>query len=528
MSSTQISDGPYRVFLSHYGEDVKETFASHLHSSLEKLHFRVFLDKVAMQAGEYSRCQIEGAIATAYVHVVIFSPNFASSSWCLDELVQMLESGAPIIPVFYHVKPSQLRCTRGTEGWFAQVIKNIPWLPKIIRWLTKIIPWLDQEGIYDSALRDLKREETHDAQTNRKKLLYEPDTIEKWRSALWRAANIDGLELEAFDGEEAVLLEKIKQQVVKFAVREAPFVQPTYCIGLNNWLDEFKRTISQEQQLQGRAKVVAILGLGGIGKSTVAKEFFHRNKSDYDRCSFLFDVRKYPLIDLQEKLVEDLISLDLNIENINDGREKLSHYLQDCKVLIVLDDVDKVEQLDALLLPVKTVLHPESLIILIIRNKNILDARLEEPSIYEMRGLNAEQSKELFCWHAFHHRRPDAGFEEIVGTFLKYCTGLTLSVKVLGGLLHGNDFCYWERQHRKISDVFPRSIHRWTLLHIAFLFCGEKSIKLLEGPGSEGSLVFGNLEKICSIDRQRLTMHDHSRDLDRYLASTRTQAHQMQ
>lgn len=509
MSSTQISDYRYHVFLSHHGKDVKHSFASHLHRSLELLDFRVFLDKVAMQAGEYLTCQIEGAIATAYVHVVIFSPNFASSPWCLNELVQMLESGAPIIPVFYHVKPSQLRCTRRREGWFAQVIKNIPWL-------TKIIPWLHQDGIYASALRDLKGKKTYDAQTKRKKPRYEPGTIEKWRSALRGAANIAGLELDACNGQEAVLVEKIEQQVVKFAVREAPFVQPTYRIGLNNWLDEFKRTISQEQQLQGGAKVVAILGLGGIGKSTMAKEFFHRNKSDYDGCSFLFDVRKYPLIDLQEKLVKDLISLDLKIENINDGRVKLSHHLQDCKVLIVLDDVDKVEQLDALLLPVKTVLHPESLIILITRNKNILDASLEEPSIYEMRGLNAEQSKELFCWHAFHHRRPDAGFEEIVGTFLKYCTGLTLSVKVLGGLLHGNPLTYWECQLQKISNVFPVRIHRWTLLHIAFLFLGEKSIKILEGPESEGSLVFGNVEKICFIDRKRLAMHHHSRDLDRY------------
>lgn len=186
MSSTQISNDRYHVFICHYGKDVKNTFASHLHRSLEFLNFRVFLDKVAMQVGEDLKAQIERAIATANVHAVIFSPNFASSSWCLEELHQMLESGAPIIPVFYHVKPAELLRTRCREGWFAQVIKNIP--------------WLHQDGIYASALRDLKRKWTYDPQTQRKKPRYDPGTLEKWSSALSRAANISGLELEACNG----------------------------------------------------------------------------------------------------------------------------------------------------------------------------------------------------------------------------------------------------------------------------------------------------------------------------------------
>lgn len=426
----------------------------------------------------------------------------------------MLESGAPIIPVFYHVKPAELQQTRCREGWFAQVIKNIP--------------WLHQDGIYASALRDLKRKWTYDPQTQRKKPRYDPGTLEKWSSALSRAANISGLELEACNGCEAELVEKIEQQVVKF-VREAPFAQPTYLIGLNNWLNEFKRTISQEQQLPGEAKVVGISGSGGMGKSTTAKEFFNRNKSDYDRSSYLFNVKKGPLIDLQKKLVKDLISRDLKIDNIADGMAKLSRHLRDCQALIVLDDVDNVRQLNALLSPVRAVLHPDSLILVITRNKNILSGFKESP-IYEMKRLSAEQSKELFCLHAFHQPRPVAGFEEIVGAFLVNCTGLPLSLKVFGALLRGNDLGYWKHQLCKISNVFPAGIHRWTLLDIACLFLlGEDtktSIKILEGSEGERSLALLNLQKkkCCLIDQKYLTMHHQSRDLciDRSLAHQET------
>jgi len=64
-----------------------------------------------MREGGNLNSQIKEAIATASVHVAIFSPHYAQLVWCLNELLLMFESGAPIIPLFYHVKPADLRWT---------------------------------------------------------------------------------------------------------------------------------------------------------------------------------------------------------------------------------------------------------------------------------------------------------------------------------------------------------------------------------------------------------------------------------
>ncbi|XP_057837026.2 probable 2' cyclic ADP-D-ribose synthase BdTIR [Cryptomeria japonica] len=60
---------------------------------------------------------IETAIRSAAVHIAILSKGYAESPWCLEELDLMLRSKAKIIPLFYGVKPSDLRyIERGVYG----------------------------------------------------------------------------------------------------------------------------------------------------------------------------------------------------------------------------------------------------------------------------------------------------------------------------------------------------------------------------------------------------------------------------
>jgi hypothetical protein len=173
------SDSQYHdVFINHRGPDVKETFATPLYCSLTGKGLQVFLDKPEMQVGQYILFQIEAAIRVASVHIAIFSPRYAESKWCLDELLWMVKSGKPIIPVFYDVKPEHLRWTvwTGTE----------------------------RDGPYAKALQ--KHEETQRHGT---------ETIQRWIKALKDVANISGLELEAFNGDQDELLDKLVQIVLQ-------------------------------------------------------------------------------------------------------------------------------------------------------------------------------------------------------------------------------------------------------------------------------------------------------------------------
>jgi len=155
----------YDVFLNHRGPDVKKTLASHIHLRLKEHGIKVFLDQKESQQGEDITEQIKEAIRTASVHVAIFSPKYAESSWCLKELVLMLESSSTVIPVFYNVKPSDLRWARGGDG------------------------------VYARSLGELEKKRKHDSQPR-----YDSNTIGKWRDALSAVADISGFELEACNG----------------------------------------------------------------------------------------------------------------------------------------------------------------------------------------------------------------------------------------------------------------------------------------------------------------------------------------
>lgn len=99
----------YDVFLNHRGPDVKGTFAAHLEDALICAGFHPFLDKRSVKKGDHALIAIDHGLNASDVHVAIVSRRYAESKYCLRELVAMLASGKPIIPVFYDVEPQHLR-----------------------------------------------------------------------------------------------------------------------------------------------------------------------------------------------------------------------------------------------------------------------------------------------------------------------------------------------------------------------------------------------------------------------------------
>nr|KYP45814.1 TMV resistance protein N [Cajanus cajan] len=107
-SSSMVSSKKYEVFLSFRGEDTRMNFTSHLHEALKKKEVETFIDYELRKGDEISPALIQ-AIENSLVSIVILSPNYASSKWCLEELNKILEcrkkQGQMVIPVFYNVDP---------------------------------------------------------------------------------------------------------------------------------------------------------------------------------------------------------------------------------------------------------------------------------------------------------------------------------------------------------------------------------------------------------------------------------------
>lgn len=78
------------MFLSFRGEDTRNNFTSHLREALCKKKIKTYADDVLQRGAEIST-ELLNTIKKSKLSVIIFSKNYASSPWCLDELVQILK-----------------------------------------------------------------------------------------------------------------------------------------------------------------------------------------------------------------------------------------------------------------------------------------------------------------------------------------------------------------------------------------------------------------------------------------------------
>ncbi|XP_022019693.1 protein VARIATION IN COMPOUND TRIGGERED ROOT growth response-like [Helianthus annuus] len=99
---------PCDVFINHRGIDTKKNIAGLLYDHLMMLKLRPFLDSKNMKPGDKLFEKINNAITECKVGIVVFSPHYCQSYFCLHELARITETRKRVIPVFCDVKPSEL------------------------------------------------------------------------------------------------------------------------------------------------------------------------------------------------------------------------------------------------------------------------------------------------------------------------------------------------------------------------------------------------------------------------------------
>lgn len=136
------SSGPcwkYHVFLSFRGLDTRKGFTAHLNDKLGSQGIATFLDDSELEMGKAISPELLTAIEQSRLAIIVISPNYASSTWCLDELVKILEcmeARQAVLPIFYSVDPSDVRKQLGS---FAQAFTELEErfkdsIDKVVRW----------------------------------------------------------------------------------------------------------------------------------------------------------------------------------------------------------------------------------------------------------------------------------------------------------------------------------------------------------------------------------------------------------
>ena len=123
--SSSTSPWKYDVFLSFRGEDTRTSFTDHLYVALKQRGIVTFRDEENLEIGKPISPELLKAIKESRFAIVILSRNFASSTWCLDELTKIIgclkEMTTTVMPIFYDVDPSHVRKQTGA---FAQAFSK--------------------------------------------------------------------------------------------------------------------------------------------------------------------------------------------------------------------------------------------------------------------------------------------------------------------------------------------------------------------------------------------------------------------
>ncbi|PWA46541.1 toll/interleukin-1 receptor (TIR) domain-containing protein [Artemisia annua] len=97
----------YDVFLSFRGEDTRKNFVDHLYKALKQKGIETYKDDEKIRKGKTISDELIQAIEDSRFYIIVFSKKYASSSWCLEELVKIMEcENMPehtVYLVFYNV-----------------------------------------------------------------------------------------------------------------------------------------------------------------------------------------------------------------------------------------------------------------------------------------------------------------------------------------------------------------------------------------------------------------------------------------
>ncbi|KAM5549075.1 hypothetical protein ABKV19_000478 [Rosa sericea] len=118
-SSSSTHSFTHDVFLSFRGADTRNNFTGHLYRNLVQEGINTFIDN-DLTRGEDIKNELLEVIERAKISIVVFSANYASSKWCLDELVKIFQCKESmqqmVYPIFYKVDPSEIRYQKGQVG----------------------------------------------------------------------------------------------------------------------------------------------------------------------------------------------------------------------------------------------------------------------------------------------------------------------------------------------------------------------------------------------------------------------------
>ncbi|CAL8107733.1 unnamed protein product [Prunus armeniaca] len=506
----------YQVFLSFRGEDTRKGFTGHLHEALSDAGISTFLDDNELERAEFIKTQLEQAIDGSMISIIVFSKSYADSTWCLDELVKIMECrerlGQQVIPLFYNVDASDVRKQTGS---FAQAF-----------------------GKHEAGICEGK---------------HEKENVKRWRNALTQAADLCGEDLKNADnGHEAKFIKKILRQLNKQLYSKYQ-LDTEHLVGITSRMKVLSNHLDIENSgSKDVVRMIGILGMGGIGKTTLAKAIYNKFEGSFEGRSFLANAREVianqpitGLVGLQEQLLNDILKSEgIKVDSVAKGIDMIRARLGCKRALVIIDDADDLQQLKAIA-RARDWFGPGSRIVITTRNQHLLE-QVGVDSIYMAQEMDEKEALELFGWHAFESGYPNQEYLDLSKRVIRYCQGLPLALEVVGSFLIKRPIAEWESHLEKLErspdgdiqkilrisyDGLPDHTKREMFLDISCFFIGmdrDYVTQIFDGCGFSATIGISVLIERCLVtvsEENELRMHDLLRDMGREIVYENADGH---
>ncbi|KAM5582489.1 hypothetical protein ABKV19_002747 [Rosa sericea] len=399
----------YDVFLSFRGADTRKGITSDLYHKLQRSGIKTFMDDPDLEVGDAISPTLIAAIEQSRFAIVVLSRDYASSTWCLEELAKIcecLKDQNRILPLFYHVEPSDVRY---------------------------------QKKSFEEAF---SKHETSGRCRSEK--------VKQWRDALNKVADFSGWNTQDYKTERELV-----DKIVDFVYTKVQPIDIEFTMS-NGDFESFEATRKAMDEVMKELKddevtAVGVYGMGGVGKTTMVQHVAAEScKNGTFHHVIMAVVSQSPNFErIQGTLLVELLGQGFELPECGRASRLYKEIMRKNNILIILDDIWGFIDLS------KTIGIP-SPDRLKKRNSKVLltSRRLHVCNSMSQTSIHLDILSEQDSWSLFVKKTKryfeSPNFDNVARKVARECRGLPIALIAVARALGDKDLEEWQKAAQQL------------------------------------------------------------------------------